>query len=54
LLLLPGIGAVIAGILIPLVIHVGSERNRSNQLYVEIVSKREAADSELRPGCLRI
>ncbi|MEW6584516.1 MAG: hypothetical protein AB1442_02775 [Nitrospirota bacterium] len=46
--LLPGIGAVIAGIFIPLVININAERNRSNQLYAEIVSKREAADSELR------
>jgi hypothetical protein len=46
--LLPGVAALIAGILIPLVIHIGSERNRSNQLYVDIVSKRETADSELR------
>jgi hypothetical protein len=46
--LLPGIAALIAGILIPLVIHIGSERNRSNQLYADIVSKREMADSDLR------
>ena len=46
--LLPGVGAIIAGIFIPLVIHVNSERNRSNQLYAEIVSKREISDSELR------
>ena len=46
--LLPGIGAVIAGIFIPLVIHISSERSRNNQLYAEIVSKRETADSELR------
>ena len=46
--LLPGIGAILAGILIPLVIHISSEENRKSQLYVEIVSKREVADSELR------
>jgi uncharacterized Rmd1/YagE family protein len=46
--LLPGIGAVIAGIFIPLVISMNSEKNRSNQLYAEIVSKREASDTELR------
>jgi hypothetical protein len=46
--LLPGIGAVIAGICIPLVIHISGEKNRSNQLYAEIVSKREMSDSELR------
>ncbi|GAB61876.1 MAG: hypothetical protein DWB56_08225 [Candidatus Jettenia sp.] len=46
--ILPGIGAIIAGVFIPLVIHINAERNRSNQLYAEIVSKREVADSELR------
>ncbi|MDL1977966.1 MAG: hypothetical protein LWX52_07725 [Deltaproteobacteria bacterium] len=46
--LLPGIGAIIAGIFIPLVIHINGERSRSNQLYAEIVSKREMADTELR------
>ena len=46
--LLPGIGALLAGILIPLVIHISSEESRKSQLYVEIVSKREVADSELR------
>lgn len=46
--LLPGIGAIIAGIFIPLVININAERNRSNQLYAEIVSKREVSDSELR------
>lgn len=46
--LLPGIGAIIAGILIPLVIHINGEKNRSNELYAEIVSNRERADSELR------
>jgi len=45
--LLPGIGAIIAGIFIPLVIHINGERSRSNQLYAEIVSKREMADTEL-------
>ena len=46
--LLPGIGAIIAGIFIPLVIHINAERSRNNQLYTEIVSKREMADTELR------
>ncbi len=46
--LLPGIGAIIAGTFIPLVIHINAERSRSNQLYAEIVSKREMADTELR------
>lgn len=46
--LLPGLSALLAGILVPLVIHVNGERSRQNQLYAEIVSKREAADSDLR------
>lgn len=46
--LLPGIGAVIAGIFIPLVINHNAESNRNHQLYVDIISKREVADSELR------
>jgi hypothetical protein len=46
--LLPGIGAIIAGVLIPLLIHINGEENRKNQLYIEIVSKRESADSDLR------
>ena len=52
--LLPGIGAIIAGIFIPLVIHINAERSRSNQLYTEIVSKREMADTELRAKMLKI
>lgn len=46
--LLPGVGAIVASIFIPFVIHTNAERNRSNQLYAEIVSKREVADSQLR------
>jgi hypothetical protein len=46
--LLPGIGAIIAGVFIPLVINQNAERNRNNQLYVDIISKREVADSDLR------
>jgi uncharacterized Rmd1/YagE family protein len=46
--LLTGIGALIAGVLLPYLFHVNSEKNRSNQLYADIVSKREVADSELR------
>jgi len=46
--LLPGIGAVIAGILIPLVIQTSGEKSRSHQLYAEIVSRREVSDTELR------
>ncbi len=46
--LLPGIGAIIAGVFIPLVLHINGERNRSNQLYADIISERETADSELR------
>lgn len=46
--LLAGLGALSAGILVPMVIHVNGERSRNNQLYAEIVSQREKADSELR------
>lgn len=46
--LLTGMGALIAGILLPLIFHINSEKNRNNQLYADIVSKREMADSELR------
>ena len=52
--LLPGIGAIIAGIFIPLVIHINAERSWSNQLYTKIVSKREMADTELRAKMLKI
>jgi len=52
--LLPGIGAIIAGVLIPLVIHINAERSRSNQLYAEIVSQREMADTELRAKMFEI
>ncbi len=46
--LLTGVGTVIASVFIPLAINCNSERNRSNQLYAQIVSERERADSELR------
>lgn len=46
--LLPGIGAVIAGVCIPLVIQSSGEKSRNQQLYAEIVSKREVSDTELR------
>lgn len=46
--LLPGIGAIIAGIFIPLIININAQKSRSTQLYAEIISKREVADSELR------
>lgn len=46
--LLPGIGAIIAGVFIPLIINMNAQKSRSTQLYTEIVSKREVADSELR------
>ncbi len=46
--LLPGIGAIIAGVLIPLVLSANAEKSRKFQLYTEILSQREMADSELR------
>ena len=41
-------GLALGGILTGRIIHINAERNRSNQLYTEIVSKREMADTELR------
>ncbi len=46
--LLPGIGAIIAGVFIPVIININAQKSRRTQLYTEIVSKREIADSELR------
>jgi len=46
--LLPGIGAGMAEIFIPLVLHISGEQSRSHQLYAEIVSRREMSDAELR------
>ena len=46
--LLPGIGAIIAGVLIPLVLSANADQSRRFQLYTEILSKREIADSDLR------
>ena len=46
--LLPGVGTVLASVLIPFVLHINGEKNRNNQLYAEIVSRREISDSELR------
>lgn len=46
--LLPGIGALVAGVLIPLVLSANAESSRKFQLYTEILSQREMADSDLR------
>lgn len=41
-------GALIAGIAIPVVINMNAEQNRKSQLYMQIMSQREQADSSLR------
>src|SRR5512135_3149636 len=41
-------GAIIAGIAIPVVINMNAEQNRKSQLYMQIMSQREQADSSLR------
>jgi hypothetical protein len=46
--LLPGIAAIIAGVLIPLVLSANADHSRRFQLYTEILSRREVADSDLR------
>jgi len=42
------LGAILAGIAIPIVINLNAERNRQSQLYVQIMSQREQSDSGLR------
>ena len=42
------IGALLAGIFIPVVIHYNEEKNRETQLYVQIMTQREQSDSALR------
>lgn len=42
------IGALLAGIFIPVVIHYNEEKNRETQLYVQIMTQREQSDSSLR------
>jgi hypothetical protein len=42
------IGALFAGIFIPVAIHYNEEKNREAQLYVQIMTQREQSDSSLR------
>lgn len=42
------VGALLAGIFIPIVIHYNEEKNRETQLYVQIMTQREQSDSALR------
>lgn len=46
--ILTALGALIAGIAIPVVLHLNGEKNRQNQLYAQIMSQREQSDSTLR------
>lgn len=42
------IGALLAGVAIPIVINHNQEKNRETQLYVQIMTQREQSDSNLR------
>ncbi len=42
------IGALLAGVAIPIVINYNQEKNREAQLYVQIMTQREQSDSSLR------
>ena len=42
------IGALLAGVAIPIVINYNQEKNRETQLYVQIMTQREQSDSTLR------
>jgi len=42
------IGALLAGVAIPMVINYNQEKNRETQLYVQIMTQREQSDSTLR------
>lgn len=42
------VGALLAGVFIPIVINVNQEKNRETQLYVQIMTQREQSDSTLR------
>lgn len=45
---LGGLGAVVGAVLIPWILHLQSERNQKVQVYAEIMSQREAKDTEIR------
>lgn len=42
------IGALLAGVFIPITINYNQEKNRETQLYVQIMTQREQSDSALR------
>ncbi len=42
------IGAILAGVFIPIAINYNQEKNRETQLYVQIMTQREQSDSTLR------
>jgi hypothetical protein len=42
------IGAILAGVFIPVAINYNQEKNREAQLYVQIMTQREQSDSSLR------
>ncbi len=46
--ILTAVGALFAGIFIPIVINYNQEKNRETQLYVQIMTQREQSDSTLR------
>jgi hypothetical protein len=46
--LLLGVAAVVGSVLIPLLLSSSADQSRRFQLYTEILSKREVADSDLR------
>ncbi len=45
---LTAVGALLAGVAIPMVINYNQEKNRETQLYVQIMTQREQSDSALR------
>lgn len=42
------LGALLAGVFIPIAINYNQEKNRETQLYVQIMTQREQSDSALR------
>jgi hypothetical protein len=42
------LGALLAGVFIPIAINYNQEKNRETQLYVQIMTQREQSDSTLR------
>ncbi len=46
--IITAIGALLAGVFIPIAINYNQEKNRETQLYVQIMTQREQSDSALR------